>query len=81
MKELSLYHDYFGKKDFTSLYIGGGTPTLMVNEIEDILSHLHKYFNIAGEIALETSPEEINKEILTKLKYLGVNLISIGKLP
>ncbi len=78
LKEIRLYHDYFGKRDFTSLYIGGGTPTLMLNEMEDILGHLHKYFNIEGDIAIETSPNEVNKEALAKLKRLGINLISIG---
>ncbi|MCK5044059.1 radical SAM protein [Candidatus Pacearchaeota archaeon] len=78
LKEISLYYDYFGKKNFTSLYFGGGTPTLMINEMSEILEHLHKYFNIEGDIALETSPDEINKEVLTKLKHLGFNLISIG---
>lgn len=78
LKEIDLYYDNFGKKDFTSLYIGGGTPTLMLNELDEILNHLYKSFNIKGDIAIETSPDQINIKMLKKLKQLGVNMISLG---
>jgi len=78
IKEINLYHRYFGRKSFSSLYIGGGTPTLMINELDEILDHLHKHFNISGSIAIETTPNIIDKKILEKLKTLGFNLISLG---
>ncbi|MFC2137383.1 coproporphyrinogen-III oxidase family protein [Bacteroidota bacterium] len=78
IKEISLYHEKFDKASFTSLYIGGGTPSLMINELEDILKHLHNCFKIEGDIALETSPNDINKDVLIKLKNQGFNLISLG---
>ncbi len=78
IKEISLYHDHFGKRNFTSLYIGGGTPTLMIDELNEILKHLQKNFIIDGDLAIETSPNDINKELLAQLKSQGFNLISLG---
>jgi len=78
IKEIELYYKKFGGGSFTSLYFGGGTPTLMINEIDDILNHLYKYFSIQGNIAIETSPIDIDKTILLKLKSQGFNLISLG---
>ena len=78
LKEISLYHDKFGKSNFTSLYIGGGTPTLLINELDEILAHLNTCFYIEGDLAIETSPNDINKKVLTQLKNQGFNLISLG---
>jgi oxygen-independent coproporphyrinogen III oxidase len=77
-KEISLYYDLFGHKEFSSLYIGGGTPTLMVDELEEILDHLRLHFAVKGDIALETSAEEIDNAKILRLKRLGINMLSLG---
>lgn len=78
LKEIELYYKLVGKQKFSSIYIGGGTPTLMLNEIEDIIGHIHRYFSIDGSYGIETNPNDINKKISSKLKSLGFNLISQG---
>ncbi len=78
LKEINLYYLLFGQKEFSSIYIGGGTPTLMIDELDEILKTLKRYFPISGNIAIETSPNSINSEVLKKLKLLGFNLLSIG---
>jgi oxygen-independent coproporphyrinogen-3 oxidase len=50
----------------------------MLKELADILEQLHRYFNIRGSLAIETSPNDIDKDVLKKLKSLGFNLLSLG---
>lgn len=78
INEIKLYHDHYGRKRFSSLYIGGGTPTLLINELDEIFEHLKKYFDISGNIAIETTPDNIDKGILRKLRSQGFNLLSLG---
>lgn len=78
LSEIRLYYERYGKQEFTSLYIGGGTPTLLLHNLDKILNQVNKYFNISGDIALETTPNDISNEVLITLKDLGINLISLG---
>lgn len=66
------------KKEITSLYFGGGSPALMVDDLSDIIKALEKYFIIKQGIGVELHPTDINDEVLLKLKNAGVNMISIG---
>ena len=61
-----------------SLYFGGGTPTLLDSDLVMIIQYLKSKFNISREIAIETSPTDLNKEKLESLKKAGVDSISIG---
>ncbi len=60
----------------SSLYLGGGTPSLLSpKEIESIL---HLFPPINGEITLEANPENITLEKMKAYRDLGINRISIG---
>lgn len=78
LAEIDAYHSLLGEVEIGSIYIGGGTPTTMLDEIEQIFVHLHKRFKITGEIAIETVPGDLDDKCLQKLKELGINLLSIG---
>lgn len=67
-----------GKKTVTSLYFGGGTPTLMIDSLADIIRKLEEYFEIREGIGVEIHPEEIKEEVLGKLKKAGVSMVSAG---
>jgi oxygen-independent coproporphyrinogen-3 oxidase len=67
-----------GKKEVTSLYFGGGTPALMMDDLPDIITALQKYFRIKNGIGVELHPNDISDKNLTLLKNAGVNMISIG---
>lgn len=60
-----------------TLYIGGGTPSLL--RYEDIKSIIN-CFNIKqnAEITLEANPETVETKKFQKLKELGINRISLG---
>ncbi|MFH1161026.1 MAG: radical SAM protein [bacterium] len=78
LKEIRLYHDRFGNKTFSSLYIGGGTPALLINELDEVLEYLHRYFNLKGDLAIETNPADIQKPVAKRIKSMGFNLVSLG---
>jgi len=78
--------EYFSKlysvdRKFSSIFFGGGTPSLMQPEyIADIINHLKKYFlvNTDAEITMETNPGTVDKAKLKSFKDAGINRISIG---
>ena len=67
-----------GKKTVTSLYFGGGTPALMVDDLGIIIKALQKYFVITEGIGAELHPDDVTVETLQKLKAAGISKISVG---
>jgi Coproporphyrinogen III oxidase and related Fe-S oxidoreductases len=63
--------------NFDSIYIGGGTPTLTVYEISDLIDYIKQYFNIK-DISIEGSIYDINEEKIKLLKSIGVTRLSLG---
>jgi len=78
LAEIDAYHDRLGRIEIGSVYIGGGTPTTMLDEVGQILAHLRKRFLLTGEIAIETIPRDLNDDNLATLKQFGVTLLSVG---
>ncbi len=72
-KESAAYRAVFADH-FTSLYIGGGTPTLCLDELASILSE----FRVSGERAIEALPNHMTKETVAKLANMGINYVSLG---
>ena len=66
--------------EINTIFIGGGTPTVLnPNQIGRILNSLKK-FNISknAEITIEANPGTLNLEMIRTLKDFGVNRISMG---
>jgi len=74
-KEVQMYADHGFK--FSDFYFGGGTPTVMLDELESFIAFLKTKFNVK-QISLETTHREINADTLAALKKMGVNRLSIG---
>ena len=55
-------------KQVTSLYFGGGTPTLAADRIGEIIDALQAHFIITEGIGLELHPDHVTVEILTVLR-------------
>lgn len=68
----------YKKKVVTSLYFGGGTPTLALYRLKEIIDTVNKYFIIQEGIGIELHPEDVTKENLDLLKSIGITKISIG---
>ncbi len=78
-KEVDLYRDRF--PPFDSLYLGGGTPTLLSRRaLEEVIHYLRARFSFTAdaEFTIEANPDDITRKKLTSLLDLGVNRISLG---
>lgn len=61
---------------FTSLYFGGGTPTIMPQELVATIDLARELFNI-NEVSCETNPNHLNPEMVALLKD-RVQRLSVG---
>ncbi|NQT05746.1 MAG: coproporphyrinogen III oxidase family protein [Dehalococcoidia bacterium] len=78
-KQLKGELDLYIKKGFTfsDFYFGGGTPTILMDELEGFIGYLKANFSVK-RISLETTPREVNRENIARLKAAGINRLSIG---
>jgi oxygen-independent coproporphyrinogen-3 oxidase len=79
--EIKLQKNYIQSGNITTLYFGGGTPSVLsVSEISQILDVLHKEISLNNivEFTFEVNPDDLNLGYLNDLKSLGVNRLSIG---
>lgn len=80
-KELGIYKNIIGDRKISSIYFGGGTPSLMdIKLVEQVLNRANKLFKIDNdiEITLEANPKTIDNKKLKNLKSAGINRLSIG---
>lgn len=72
--------DHYEGEIIKTLYVGGGTPSILsVSELEK-LDMVIKQFNLADdcEFTFEANLSDLNDIYLTHLKNMGVNRLSIG---
>lgn len=62
---------------FSHVYFGGGTPTVLMDELLGFIGYLKEQFEIK-EISLETTPPEITPRNVALLQEAGINRLSIG---
>lgn len=80
-QEIVSYEELLQNYEIKTIYIGGGTPSLMTEvQTENIMEQINKSFHIASsaEITIECNPGTLTKEKLLSYKALGINRISIG---
>lgn len=80
-REAYLRRDYLGNQSVSTIYIGGGTPSvLQPSEIKSILDNIGRNFRVdeEPEVTIELNPDDVTDEFLAGLKKTIVNRISIG---
>jgi oxygen-independent coproporphyrinogen-3 oxidase len=81
LKEIKLRYEYVEGEIIKTIYLGGGTPSLLsASELSLILSSLQMQYKVdtKAEITLEANPDDINAGQLASWKAAGVNRLSIG---
>src|SRR5580693_4735181 len=81
LKEITLRKEYLGGELIETIYLGGGTPSLLTSgELEMIFEKLLLEFNIDknAELTLEANPDDITPPSLSDWKKIGINRLSIG---
>ncbi len=78
-KEMLLYYDEIKDSKISSVYIGGGTPSVLnIEQIRKLFFIIKKYFVFDCECTFEVNPESIDEHKLSTLRECGVNRISVG---
>jgi oxygen-independent coproporphyrinogen-3 oxidase len=81
-EEINYYGDrYSSNRIITSIFFGGGTPSLMEPDyLHEIISAVKESFNLKedSEITMETNPGTVDNKKLTAFREAGINRISIG---
>ncbi len=68
-----------GGRKLESVYLGGGTPSLMqVSEVAALLEEIDRQFGLPAEITLETNPGTFEAEKFRGFRSAGVTRLSIG---
>lgn len=79
-RELRFTAQHFHTKEWTTLYLGGGTPSFVpVKKLKIWMDTFYRYYpKVESEVTLEANPEDITKENIREWKSMGINRISIG---
>ena len=80
-KELRMRKAYMGTAQVKSIYLGGGTPSLLESAaLEALLTVIAQHFslNAVMEITLEANPDDLTLAKLQALRTIGINRLSIG---
>lgn len=81
LKEMAFMRELSGPKTVTSIFIGGGTPSLMDPETVDaILNGVARTWHVPGsiEITMEANPSSVEAERFRDYRAAGVNRVSMG---
>jgi oxygen-independent coproporphyrinogen III oxidase len=82
LREVDYYSSIYSKDcSITSIYFGGGTPSLMKpSYLAEIIAQVKNKFHVVPfpEVTMETNPGTVNQEKLREFFSSGINRISIG---
>lgn len=65
----------------TTLYFGGGTPSLFsIEELKKVIEEIQANYNFNGllEFTIEVNPDDISEAYARSLKSIGINRVSVG---
>lgn len=81
VRELEIRKDYLDQENISTIYFGGGTPSLLTaDELMLLMDNIQKRFEVDrdAEITLEANPGDLTPAKLETLRSAGINRLSIG---
>jgi len=81
LKEITTRRGYLQNEQISTIYLGGGTPSVLTEQhISTIMNSIKATYSISEspEITIEANPDDLTKEYLEMLKQSGFNRLSIG---
>jgi oxygen-independent coproporphyrinogen-3 oxidase len=82
LQKMMIVHSYlFRKVKFKTMYVGGGTPSILsAKQIDSFLKNINKYFKFAsdGMRTFEMSPITASREKIDICKANGISRLSMG---
>ncbi len=81
IKEIEWRSSFFGDRPVETIYLGGGTPSLLSKKelfgIMEALMFTYTFQNVL-EITIEVNPDDLSLDYLEMLRTTGFNRLSIG---
>jgi len=80
-EEIHLQKDYLDGQEIKTIYLGGGTPSVLkIAELNGIINTVKDNFLVSEdvEITVEANPDDIKKDWVKELARSAVNRISLG---
>ena len=78
LAEVDWWADAVGPAEISSVYIGGGTPTLALDSVARVLARVRERFRLTGDVGIETNPADVDEGVVRRLDEMGVGLVSLG---
>lgn len=81
LKSLGHYAEFAGPRTISSVFFGGGTPSLMRPEtVEAILEKIHRLWPCVNdlEVTLEANPSTVEAGKFHAFREAGINRVSLG---
>ncbi len=81
MVELEQERDFLTDKKLSTIYFGGGTPSLLEShQVASFLKRIESLYDTTevSEITFEANPDDLTPQYLEELREVGVNRLSIG---
>lgn len=79
--ELSMRLNEVGARTINTIYIGGGTPSLLsISQLKSLIDAINEKTDLSHteEFTIEVNPDDVTKQYITSLRELGVNRVSMG---
>lgn len=80
-EELRARSSEFGQELVETIYLGGGTPSvLLIDELKSQLHTIATFYQVSpeAEITMEANPDDLSQAKLTVLREAGFNRLSMG---
>ena len=80
-EELRARSSEFGQELVETIYLGGGTPSvLQIDELKSLLNTIATFYQVSpeAEITMEANPDDLSQAKLTVLREAGFNRLSMG---
>lgn len=80
-QEITLRKNYLAGEQIETIYLGGGTPSLLsADEIQVLIGGITDLFEVSptAEITLEANPDDLNPQKIRELRQTLINRFSIG---
>ena len=73
-----MHNGYLPAKAWSSVFVGGGTPSMFINEYSPIMNLIRNHVTADCEITLESNVDDISAASLDGWRALGFNRLSLG---
>lgn len=80
-KEIAIRADDLATKKIDTIYLGGGTPSILsIDQLSELFTAMATNFDLDSvlEVTLECNPDDITEDYLNGIKEIGITRISLG---